>query len=144
MFPPSLHALHDNPSHRCRSRATPHTPPCMRRAAALQEDPSQPGDTVPSVSSSVGLGGGAKDAVVVVHAPLHRSASIYDLKTKRQTYTILAVIAIASVIVPFTDTIYLPALKVRTAHTCVTVLRHQSQSRMHACTTSSVFSLGGF
>lgn len=43
--------------------------------------------------------------------------SIYDLYSPRRRGRILFAVAIASIIVPFTDTIYLPALKVRAMHT---------------------------
>lgn len=55
-----------------------------------------------------------KDIDAVVEVPDgSRTSSIYDLNTTRRRYLILFVTAVAAILLPFTDTIYLPALQVR-------------------------------
>ena len=41
------------------------------------------------------------------------ATNIYDLNTPRKRYIILFVAAVAAILLPFTDTIYLPALQVK-------------------------------
>jgi len=55
---------------------------------------------------------GATDAAVsIADASLEASSSIYELISNRKRYAILVAVAIGSILVPFTDTIYLPALQ---------------------------------
>ncbi|GAX83188.1 hypothetical protein CEUSTIGMA_g10614.t1 [Chlamydomonas eustigma] len=44
-------------------------------------------------------------------APRSHEKSFYDIYTERQRYTILLIVAVAAIMVPFCDTIYLPALQ---------------------------------
>lgn len=51
------------------------------------------------------------DAAVVI-PPTAATSSIYDLYSSTQRYVMLAAVAFVSIIVPFSDTVYLPALQV--------------------------------
>jgi hypothetical protein len=42
---------------------------------------------------------------------LKRQNSIYDIRTQKERYVILLVVSFASILLPFSDTIYLPALE---------------------------------
>eukprot|EP00878_Enallax_costatus_P011335 GHUV01011836.1.p1 GENE.GHUV01011836.1~~GHUV01011836.1.p1 ORF type:complete len:533 (+),score=142.22 GHUV01011836.1:700-2298(+) len=64
-----------------------------------------PNETAHSISSSAS----SADASITITNGAARS--VYDLQTKRKQYLILLAAAVASILVPFTDTIYLPALQ---------------------------------
>ena len=70
----------------------------------------------------------------IISADAAGITSIYDLWTARR-YRILLTISIASIMVPFTDTIYLPALQVNYRHVKPSVDRGHAISHgpiMHA------------
>lgn len=54
----------------------------------------------------------AGDDAAVDIPPAAAGISVYDLHTKRQRYVMLFATSFVSIIVPFSDTVYLPALKV--------------------------------
>eukprot|EP00775_Hariotina_reticulata_P008932 gene8932-9109_t len=54
---------------------------------------------------------GAADAAVSIADASLQPSSIYELISNRKRYVILVAVAIGSILVPFTDTIYLPALQ---------------------------------
>lgn len=53
-----------------------------------------------------------------VYIPSHSRRSIYDLYSPRRRNTILLAAAFSSILVPFSDTIYLPALAVSYVSQC--------------------------